>query len=396
MIDNKPVKNATLPYSIMQSMLWGNFGVLISYAGKYCLAQGLTNTQYGIIFSIVSGSAFILQILLAQIIGKSTRRDVLKLSIFIQTGTTVFLGAVLYASGIQKYPAVALLAVMCILLQTFPAMVDSFGMQKIQSGMHINLGTARGFGSLSYSILTFLCGWSIAAFGIKTVPLLGSLLAFIMFGCLWKFPTDKNAAVKQNHSENSERQKLWNIRFALVLAGFFLLYASHNLLCNYIYQIVAARGGNESTQGTVTALGAMLELPAMFFIIKLLKVKRCDFWLKASGFFITMKALLYFISGTIAGLYTAQLMQLGGFSLFSISAVYYIGSTVSSKNSVHGQTYRAAACTFSNLLAYFLGGVICDYSGPQGVIACSIACGIAGTILLLLSCYKVEKAAGAD
>lgn len=396
--NSKSVKNATLPYAILQSMVWGNFGVLICYAGKYCLAQGLSNTQYGVIFSIVSGSAFILQVLLAQIVGKSTRKDAVKLSILVQAGITILCGAILYAAGIQKYPAVALLAIMCILLQVFPAMVDSFGMQKIQSGMHINLGVARGFGSLSYSILTCLCGWCIAVFGIKTVPLMGSLLALALFAGVWTFPGNETVTGKKSNENSNEqgRQKLWNIRFALALAGFFLLYASHNFLCNYMYQIVIARGGSESTQGTATALGAMLELPAMFLIVKLLKVKRCDFWVKISGVFITMKALLYFLSGTMAGLYAAQLMQLGGFSLFSISAVYYIGSTVSPENSVRGQTYRAATCTFSNLLAYFLGGIVCDNFGPQAVIVCSIVCGLIGTIVLLLSCYKVEKAVGTD
>lgn len=163
-----------------------------------------------------------------------------------------------------------------------------------------------------------------------------------------------------------------------------------------MYQIVVARGGNEPGQGMATALGAILELPAMFLIVKLLKVKRCDFWLRASGVFMTMKAMLYFISGTMGGLYAAQLMQMGGFSLFSISAVYYIGSTVSHENSVCGQTYRAATCTFSNLLAYFLGGMVCDYSGPQAVIGCSIGCGLIGSIILFLSCYKVDKVVGVD
>lgn len=395
MENRKPVKNATLPYAILQSMVWGNFGVLICYAGKYCLAQGLTNTQYGVIFGVVSGSAFILQILLAQIIGKGTRRDSLKLCILVLTGVTAACGAVLCSAGIQRYPAVALLAIMCILLQTFPAVVDSFGMQKIQLGMHINLGMARGCGSLAYSILTCICGWLIAVFGIKIIPLMGSFLAFALFAGVWTFPAAKASAYEE-HCESSEKQKLWDMRFALALTGFFLLYASHNFLCNYMYQIVVARGGNESAMGTATALGAMLELPAMFLIVKLLKVKRCDFWLKASGVFITMKALLYFISDSMIGLYAAQLMQLGGFSLFSISAVYYIGSTVSPENSVRGQTYRAATCTFSNLLAYFLGGVICDYSGPQAVIACSIGCGLMGTAILFLSCYKVEKAVGTD
>lgn len=395
MENRKPVKNATFPYAILQSMVWGNFGVLICYAGKYCLAQGLTNTQYGVIFGVVSGSAFILQILLAHIIGKSTGRDSLKLCILVQAGVTAACGAVLCAAGIQRYPAVALLAVMCILLQTFPAMVDSFGMQKIQLRMHINLGMARGCGSLAYSILTCICGWLIAVFGIKIIPLMGSLLAFALFAGVWTFPSGK-ASTYEEHRESSGKQKLWDMRFALALTGFFLLYASHNFLCNYMYQIVVARGGNESAMGTATALGAMLELPAMFLIVKLLKVKRCDFWLKASGVFMTMKALLYFASGTMVGLYAAQLMQLGGFSLFSISAVYYIGSTVSPENSVRGQTYRAATCTFSNLLAYFLGGVICDYSSPQAVIACSIGCGLIGTAILFLSCYKVEKAVGTD
>lgn len=395
MENSKTVKNATLPYAILQSMVWGNFGVLICYAGKYCLSEGLTNTQYGVIFGVVSGSAFLLQILLAQIIGKSARRDALKLSILVLTGVTVVCGAVLYAAGIQRYPAVVLLALMCILLQVFPAMVDSFGMQTIQLGMHINLGMARGCGSLAYSVITCLCGWCIAVFGIKIVPLMGSLLALVLFGGVWLFPAGK-ASEEHEKSRNSGKQKLWNIRFALALTGFFFLYASHNFLCNYMYQIVAARGGNESTQGMANALGAMLELPAMFLIVKLLKVKRCDFWLKASGVFMTMKALLYFVSGTMGGIYAAQLMQLGGFSLFSISAVYYIGSTVSAENSIHGQTYRAATCTFSNLLAYFLGGVVCDHFSPQGVIICSIICGLIGTIILFLSCYRVEKAVGAD
>lgn len=395
MENRKSVKNATLPYAILQSMVWGNFGVLICYAGKYCLAEGLTNTQYGIIFSVVSGSAFILQILMAQIIGRSPGKRALKRGILVITGVTAACGAILYAGGIQKYPAVALLAVMCILLQAFPAVVDSFGMEKIQSGMRINLGVARGCGSLAYSIITCICGLCIAAFGIKMIPLMGGILALVLFGGVWTFPEGKTAEEHEDR-KSAEKQKLWNMRFALALLGFFLLYASHNFLCNYMYQIVVVRGGNESTQGTATAFGAMLELPAMFLIVKLLKVKRCDFWLKASGFFITMKAVLYLLSGSMIGLYGAQLMQLGGFSLFSISAVYYIGSTVSPENSVRGQTYRAATCTFSNLLAYFLGGLVCDYSGPQGVIICSIVCGLAGTATLLLSCRKVEKAVGTD
>lgn len=395
MENRKSVKNATLSYAILQSMVWGNFGVLISYAGKYCLAQGLTNTQYGSVFAVVSGSAFLLQLLLAQTIGKSRKSNALSRGILVITGITAACGAILYTAGIEKYAAVALLAIMCVLLQAFPAVVDSFGMQKIQSGMHMNLGVSRGFGSLSYSILTYLCGWSIAEFGVKSVPFMGSLLALGLFIGVWTFPAGK-AVSDKDCGAASGKEKLWDIKFALALTGFFLLYASHNFLCNYMYQIVVARGGSESTQGTATAFGALLELPAMFLIVKLLKVKRCDFWLKASGIFITMKALLYFISGSMAGLYGAQLMQLGGFSLFSISAVYYIGSTVSTENSVRGQTYRAATCTFSNLLAYFLGGVVCDYFSPQAVILCSIACGLAGTVILFLSCHKVEKTVGTD
>ncbi|WP_411682352.1 hypothetical protein [Clostridium thailandense] len=393
MNSSKSAKNATLQYAFLQSMLWGNFGVLICYAGKYCLAQGLTNTQYGVIFGVVSGSAFILQILLAQIIGNGTRRYTLRRVILFEAGITFICGVLLYTTSIHGYFAVSLIALMCILLQTYPAIIDSFGMEKIQTGMVINLGMARGCGSFAYSILTYLCGWCIMIFGIKAVPFIGSLLALALFYGTWSFPKGK-AETNQKLIDSSRKEKLWNIRFVLALTGFFLLYASHNFLCNYMYQIVVTRSGNESTLGTVTAFGAMLELPAMFLIVNLMKVKRCDFWLKISGVFITMKALIYFISNSMTGLYIAQLMQLGGFSLFSISAVYYIGSTVSLENSIHGQTYRAAACTFSNLLAYFLGGVVCDYFGPQAVIICSIVCGLTGSIILFLSCYKVDKVVG--
>ena len=48
-------------YSLQQFSLWGSYGLLFSYANRYLLAQGMSNTEAGLLLGIVTAMAFVLQ-----------------------------------------------------------------------------------------------------------------------------------------------------------------------------------------------------------------------------------------------------------------------------------------------------------------------------------------------
>ena len=56
-----------LSYSLQQFSLWGSYGLLFSYANRYLLAQGMSNTEAGLLLGIVTAIAFVLQPLLTSL-----------------------------------------------------------------------------------------------------------------------------------------------------------------------------------------------------------------------------------------------------------------------------------------------------------------------------------------
>lgn len=385
-------KNFTPLYAVLQATVWGGFGVVISYAAPYFKALGMTDGQYGLMLGLVSFLSFFAQLGLAEICSRLKRLTLQRLMIGL--GILMVLCCIaLFCLPLQLLFLCILYCLMAVVVQVLPSMVNALGMAGLDKGLSINFGVARGIGSASFAVFSFLTGQLIPKIGERAVPVLHTLIASLLIVAALLFPKVDTA----QQTKKSAGPSLWrNGRLLMVLVGTTLLYVSHNFLCNFLFQVAVDRGGNEADQGICLAIAAFCELPVMFLFTKMLKIGRCDIWLKLSGLFMGLRVFGCYLAAGVGALYAVQLFQLLGFALFSVSSVLYIDSLVDAKDTVRAQAMLASTCTLSNIFSFLLGGSMMDSLGVNAVLLFSTACAAVGTVLLILFAKKTRRTVGTN
>ena len=391
-------KNLTLRYALQQTILWGEFGFLIAFAYPYLTEQtGLTDGMAGVVLGIATATAFLLQPLLTTLVDK-TNLNTRSISLLIGAlGALCAGGAALTAGG-----SVLLFGAACVCLQAAPAFSNAMGMQAIRAGYSLNFAVARACGSVSFGVAAKLTAVLISAFGNQAIAAAASVSALLFCAATLLFPsvqvtgeTEKPTPIRDFFRENP--------RFLFVLIASVLMYIGHNALSNAMYRVVESKlpAGVEETavtnlQGTVLMLVAFLELPTMFLFRTLVKKIRCDVWLGISCLCMTLRLLLTWLLPGEMGIILAQFTQMGGYAIYAVASVYYVGSVISKKNVVKGQTYLGASNTLGCLIAYFVGGNLTELFGVESMLLTSLATAVAGTLIMFLSMQRVEKTAGVD
>lgn len=389
-------KKLTLSYALQQVFLWAQYGCLFSYANNYLTAQlDLSKSLAGIILGLATGISFLLQPILATVIEKTglNARMLCLLGAFAN-GISCLLAA-LVPGG-----AVVFVAVASVTLQILPSFSNAMGMEAMRNGWEINFAFARGVGSVAFGVSAKVIGSLTTAYGYQIVVLAGFAIAALFFIMTLSLPkTDKEESgtpIEKLQGNLFRREP----RLALLILASILLYVGHNALCNCMLYVAKSKLPTElihkaeSLQGSALLIAAVAELPAMFFFTKLLKKVRCDIWLCLSCCFMTLKLLLTWVLPGEMGLLLAQTAQLGGYALYAVASVYYVGTVVRKEDVVKGQTYLGASNTLGCLIAYVVGGVLCDAMGTDAMLATCLSLSIIGTILLFFARQRVDQTVG--
>ena len=382
------MKKIQWSYSLQQFSLWGSYGLLFSYANRYLLAQGMSNTEAGLLLGIVTAIAFVLQPVLTSIVDRSSLscRGVM----FLATVTTI-----LSCLGLLFLPnfwtQVLLYGLACVALQVLPSFSYALGMAAIHRGERLNLSFARGFGAISFGAGAQIAVPLMDRFGLGVIPCGTALLSLLLFlSCL---PFSHTVQTAEEGSPDPLGVFFRNNKpFVLFLVAAVLLYVGHNVLCSCMFQIAVFKGDGNA-QGTALLISAICEIPTTFLFARLLKWKSSGKWVCLSGIFITLRLFLSLVLPGVAGLYAAQLCQALGFALFCVSSVYYVGEKIDKRNVVKGQTYLGITNTLGCLIAHFSGGTLIDLVGVKAMmLICSAVCA-AGMLLLFVAVHEKQPAA---
>jgi MFS family permease len=109
---------------------------------------------------------------------------------------------------------------------------------------------------------------------------------------------------------------------------------------------------------------------------------------------MTLRLLLTWILPGQWGLLLTQLTQMGGYALYAVASVYYVGTVVNKTDVVKGQTYLGASNTLGCLIAYVIGGLLIDTLGTTPMLVICLGLSLVGTILMLCARRRVEKTVG--
>ncbi len=395
-------KNATLQYAFVHMMLWALYGFLFSYANPYLTNRlHLSDTAAGVVLGIATGFAFLLQPLLTGIVDR-TKLNVRHISVFCALFTTVSAAATVLPVG--KTATMLLFAAACVSLQTLPSFANALGMEGIRGGQRINFGLARGLGSVFFGIGSKLAAPLIKQFGMEAVAVSGAACAALLALAILLFPHGDRLLSRQETEKPTSARVFFkeNPKFIGLLIGVILLYIGHNALSNCMFRIAQSKlasGASEAAitdvQGTALMIAAVVELPMMFLFTKLVKKVRCDIWLILSAVFMTLRLILTLLLPSAIGLYAAQFAQMLGYALFAVASVYYVGTVVSRRNVVKGQTYLGSGNTMGCLLAYVLCGTLIDLVGVEKMLIVSAVLSAIGLAFLIFSTERVKQTVGA-
>ena len=390
----------TTRYAIVQGNFWMSFCIIFSYASVYLLSKGFKSSQIGMIIAAAGLISAVLQPIVADI---ADRAKLISLRQIIASFSVVMmiLAGVLLVPKLHMIVIAFVYAGLVAVLQIITPLVNAAGMEWINKGVPVNFGVARGTGSLLFAAISYIAGVAVSKFSTDVIPVLVVLFYILLFVAILTFhfygvEVNENKSFEQISAVEVQEDSTSGIirffrryqKFGVLLIGITICFASHNILNNFMFQIVANQGGSSAQMGTAMAIAAAIELPTMvLFSYVILKIKSSSL-LVVSGIFFTIKSLLTFLAGSMIGIYAAQFSQALGFALFVPASVYYVNHLMSEKDKVKGQAYMTVTNTVGSIAGSLLGGILIDYAGVSNMLLASTIIAFRGAIIIF---FGVEK-----
>ena len=372
----------TASYAAVQFFFWFAYGTALAYASPYLLACGLTNTAIGLINAAACALSILIQPALAAYADLENSPSLKRILAVLLVVMLFFNLLLILTAGKNGAVSGLLLGTVILGIQVCLPFVNALATESMNAGVPLNFGIARGFGSIGYAVMSVTMGQLIAHRGAEIQPAaLGCFSVCLLVSVLlFPFRKRRKGTGEPRRGQGSLKAFVRRYRaFCVVLGGFVLVYVSHVLINNYIYQIVVDKGGDSGHMGTAMALAGLVEVIPMFVFPRMLRVRGSGFWARLSGIFFTLKALGTLLAPSMGALYLVQLLQPMGWGLLTVASVYYVNERMQEEDRIKGQACMAMTLTVATILGSLGGGWLIDTAGVRGMLIAAVLCGAAGT-----------------
>ena len=379
-------KKFTLTYALVQCFYWFCYGTALSYASPYLLSCGLSSTTIGLISAVACALSVAAQPLLAAYADREGSLSLKTLVLAMGVGILVLGIGLVFTYGTNAALNGLLLGNAILLVEISLPFVNALATETINAGKPLNYSFARGAGSVGYAVMSITIGQLIAKRGAGALPYALAAFSLLFLTAVMIFPFGKRENQKTEKAEPSLGPLAFFRRypsFSVRLTGCVLIFVSHVLINNFLYQIVVSKGGGSEHMGNAMALAGILEVLIMFSFSTMLKWKDSGFWFRISGVFFTIKALGTLLAPTMNTLYLMQIFQPLGWGMMTVASVFYVNSIMKEQDRIKGQAYMTMALSVGTIIASVCGGWLIDAVSVNGMMIAAILCGAAGTLIVM-------------
>lgn len=389
----------TLRYCANQGSFWMSYSAVFAFASVFLLARGFSNHEIGLV--IASGSA--LSAILQPCFGAyadSRRSCALHRLIIIVSLTMIVLAGLLLAVSRNFWIIALLYGLLVAFLQVNTPLIYSLGMFFINKGVPVNFGIARGFGSLSYAVLSTTLGKLVERYSTDVIMYAVIFVYVLLIIATATFHFKGVDELNPQADESMRASKSGKMRsgllkkhprFAIVLLGSVCLFVSHNIISNYIYQIVGYHGYSSAEMGMAISIAAVLEIPMLSSFNLINRRFTSGTLLKVCGIFFALRSMILLLAGNLTTIYLAQLAQPFGYGLYVGASVYYVNHTIEEEHRVEGQSYMTLTCAVGAVLGSLVGGWLLDLVSVPGMLIFGTGVAAMGTIIIMLAGEKGAK-----
>ena len=394
---SRQLRVVNMEYALIQGLYWVSYCGIVSYAAVYLQARGYSNTQLGQILASGYILGFLIPQLLAALIDRSE-----KITVY-QFQWLLFILQVVLVLLLRQLPgrslAVSLFNVLLIGVEiTLNPMNTEISVDLGLRIGHINYGAARGTGSFAFAPVSVLIGRLLERIGPQILPTVYLICialqaAALLLLCLSTRNTEGDADLRRrNKSASSSFPQFYreNRRFFGVLAGVALLFFTHNLVNNYLINVVRNVHGDTSDMGLISGYTAIMEIPMMFLYDRLLRRFSCASTVRFASSMFMLKALAIALSHNMGGLYAANVLQMVSFAMITPAMVQYVILNIAPKDSAKGQALAFGMVTRGNILSSAIGGPLYDALPVRTVLLIGAGAALAGSLL----CHVFTRPSG--
>lgn len=386
-----------IKYSLLQASYWMLYCIGFGYVTYYLQSFNYSAGEIGIVTAVFGLLAAVIQTRIGQIADKSTKWNWKKLLLLL--GTVTLILVVVMGITTQKLAVGVLFGCFLILVSSMMPLMNAACFYYQNRGISMDFGKARGFGSLSYALISLVLGRLTASFGTVPVIITGVADTALLLAVTLSLSYVKTEPVQADASaESPEAHRSGNFlkkypAFVIMLIGLVLLLTFHNALCTYMLQIVENAGGNSSNMGTALSIAAVTEIPVMFAFAYIIKKFRASSLLFVCGAGYIVRCIFLLNASSVWMVYAAQLLQFITFALYASASVYYTNETMEESDKVTGQALMSGVATVGSVIGNLIGGWAIELSGIALMLEIMLVFTIIGTILVAVSIKKGSKAA---
>lgn len=393
----------TLRYTLINVTYFVAFCTIHALAAVYLLDHGFTNTEVGILLAIANILSAVAQPVVAGIIDKPgplTNRRFILIAV-----TIIALGSLLLMFLGNNKALVFVIYMLIYMVQfTYQPIMTALCFEYQKAGCNIYYGLARGLGSASFAITSAFVGGAVEKNGVG-ILLIINVVSMLLSGILvFTFKKNDNikstdigtnneryggSSVETEKSDTAHNNLFDFIRtypaFSLFLLGTICFFFAHNMINDFMIQIIRFLGGGEKELGYSNFLQAILELPVMALIGIVLKKITSDRLLILSGIAFFIKILILVFATNMIGMYLSQSFQLFAYAVFIPAGAYYVSKHMSESDQVKGQAFITSAITIGGVFSNLLSGVILDHLGIRAMLITGTAVNAVGVVIAFIS-----------
>ncbi len=413
----KLTKQLTRKYAFLQSAYWISQCAIGSFAAVFLRSKDFDNTQIGIVLSLASILAIILQLSVASFADK-TKKIPLRYIVIALMFVVITLALILYIVP-DLFLLIACIYVLIIAMQsTLNTLFNSLAVEYMNKGIFLNYGLARGMGSISFAITSYLLGTYITNFGPGILLSVFIFFYILVIVAAFTFKANKKSSASlakllQDTDTNNKRgegdqnsEGKMDIapsglitffkkykKFSFLLIGIAMLFFSLSLTSTYLINIIESVGGNSTDMGISLSIAASVELPIMAAFIYIVKKIKCNTLVKISAFFFLVKVVIVWLAPNVYIIYLSQSLQMLAYALFTPASVYYTNSIIEEQDKVKGQSMLGVAMCVAGTIANITGGKLLDTVGVTDMLLLGTIVTAIGFIVVCVSTEKIEVAA---
>lgn len=382
-------------YSILCYALMGLFYMVqvsvLGYTVYFFSENGYVASEIGILLAISGIIATAIQPMLGHLADNNKKID-FKTILTYMGMIVVVLFIILYRFYSNKIVTALLFCIIYVLTNSMSPFVNASNFYYNDRGIDVDYGKVRGFGSFSFAVVTYILGALSKKYGAIVVVINGivfSILFCIVIFCLPRIKNtvknDTNIEEKSKCSNDNKSGILWVFKypsFILMMLAMISAMYFQNANCGYLINIINSLGGNSYHLGIAGAIAAIVEIPTMFFITKLMKKINVKTLIVIACAFYILRGFLFRIS-SLGAIYVAQAMQMLTYAIIIPASVYLSDEVMEEKDKNKGQALIGVSITVGMILGNFVGGQLISIGGPETLEIGSIFIAIIGFIFAL-------------